>query len=126
MADTVKRYIKPAMTVLIILMYTVGLGGLPASARPVQNQDAVAKKLYNGIRGDSAPLSQDMIKILAALETRVGDRQRLLEKTEEKLARLSEKDLRLIASLCERIPADGHSAESDIAFLLATALVILS
>jgi hypothetical protein len=84
MADTVKRYIKPAMTVLMVLMYTVCLGGLPASARPVQNQDAVANKLYNGIRGENSSLSPNTLKILAALETRVGNRRRLLEKTEEK------------------------------------------
>jgi hypothetical protein len=125
-ADTVKKYIRRAMTIFAVLMFVLGLNGRTVSARPLHSQDAAVNTLYYGVRGHSAPQSPDMIKILAALETKVQGRHRLLEKAEEKLAGLSGKDLKLIASLCDRIPVDGRSAESDIAFLLATALIILS
>lgn len=136
----VKKYIKTALIVLMVLMHTQGF--LQAvSAGPVQDQGTAVNpvtwnppapagesstKVYNGVRGHSAPQSPDTMKILAALETRAGNSQRLLEKVGEKLAVLSEKDVRLIASLCERMPAEGRTAQSDIAFLLATALMILS
>jgi hypothetical protein len=67
----------------------------------------------------------EALKILSVLEERTGD-QRLLERAWEKLLTLSDKEIRLIGSLCERISSDGQTAGGDIAFLLVTALIVLS
>jgi hypothetical protein len=125
MAAIVKKYIKRSMIVFMVFMHTLCSGGQPPSARPTQGRDAVIDNVYSGGRGDSTPLSPVSMKVVSALEARVGDRQ-LLEKIRKKLAGLSNEDLKLIASLCAGIPAEGRTAQSDIAFLLATALVILS
>jgi hypothetical protein len=66
-----------------------------------------------------------MFTVLSVLEKRVGD-QRLLGKIRDKLPTLSEDRLRMIASLSERVAVDDHSAKTDIAFLLLTALIIFS
>jgi hypothetical protein len=122
MAATAKRCIKPAMTLMLVLMFALSSGGSFASTPPVQ-ETGVNKLLY-GVRGHSAP-SPDMIKILSVLEKRVED-GKLMEKAKEKLATLNGEELGLIASLCERIEARGHDAGADIAFLMAAMLVVLS
>jgi hypothetical protein len=63
-------------------------------------------------------------KILSALELRVRDRV-ILRKTAHKLATLNDGEIRLIASLSERV-AGGSGLAADIALLLLTALLILS
>jgi hypothetical protein len=69
--------------------------------------------------------TSEMFTVLSVLEKRVGD-QRLLGKIRDKLPTLSEDRLRMIASLSERVAVDDHSAKTDIAFLLLTALIIFS
>lgn len=64
-------------------------------------------------------------RILSVLESRIADHQ-LVEKAKDKLFRLSEDEIRLIASLCDRINNEGNTTGSDIAFSLVTALIILS
>jgi len=66
----------------------------------------------------------DMAKILSVLENKMGG-QKLPEKAMDKLFTLSDGQIRLIASLAERIANDGHTGGADIAFLLITALIIL-
>jgi hypothetical protein len=39
---------------------------------------------------------------------------------------MNDRDLQLISSLCDRISADRGTAGADIAFLLITALIVLS
>jgi hypothetical protein len=63
--------------------------------------------------------------ILSVLEDRIDD-PRLLAKTKEKLSILTGEKIHLIASLCNRISADGQTAGADIAFSLVTALIVLS
>jgi hypothetical protein len=63
-------------------------------------------------------------KILSALGHRVRDRV-ILRKTAHKLATLNDGQIRLIASLSERI-AGGGGLAADVALLLLTALLILS
>lgn len=69
--------------------------------------------------------TRHMNSILSVLKSRISDRQ-MLEKAKDKLFRLNEKEIRLIASLCDRIQDEGNTAGSDIAFSLVTALIILS
>ncbi len=63
-------------------------------------------------------------KILSALGHRVRDRV-ILRKTAHKLATMTDGQIRLIASLSERI-AGGGGLAADVALLLLTALLILS
>ncbi len=67
----------------------------------------------------------DVMKILSVLEKKVGD-QKLLEKAKEKLSTLKEPEFSLISSLSEQIVKEGDRPGVDIAFLLITALIILS
>ena len=90
---------------------------------------AVDGVLRQGIRlhDHNKELKQDssMAKIMPVLESRVDD-QKLLEKAKDKLAIMDEAEIRLIASLCERISLDRGTPDADIAFLLVTALIVLS
>jgi hypothetical protein len=66
----------------------------------------------------------DVSKILLVLENRIEDQQ-LLEKTRDKLLTLNDRQIRLIASLSDRVHTEGNTTGSDIAFLLMTALITL-
>jgi len=69
--------------------------------------------------------TSEMFKVLSVVEKRVGD-ERLLKKIKDKLPALSDDRLQMIASLSEKIGADDHSAQTDIAFLILTTLIIFS
>jgi len=64
-------------------------------------------------------------KILSVLALRSSG-GKVLGKAAEKLSAMNDRDLQLIASLCDRISADGGTAGADIAFSLITAMVVLS
>ena len=70
-------------------------------------------------------LHPDVFKVLAVLEHRIGDR-RLLEEARYKLAGMSESRLQLAVSLSERVADHGSLAETHIAFLLLTTLIVFS
>jgi hypothetical protein len=85
-------------------------------------------------RGDWPPLRHagaaavadrraETAKILSALGRRVRD-QGILRKTAHKLATLNDGQIRLIASLSDRV-ASGGGLAADVALLLLTALLIL-
>ncbi|MBW8058415.1 MAG: hypothetical protein FVQ86_10445 [candidate division NC10 bacterium] len=67
----------------------------------------------------------DTVNILSVLNKRIGDKQ-LLKKAKDKLSRLDDAEIRLIASLCDQISGDGRKVGTDIAFLLVMVLIILS
>ena len=64
-------------------------------------------------------------KIVSTLAIRNPDRK-VLDKAAEKLYVMNNRDLRLIASLCDRISAADVTAGADIAFSLITAMIVLS
>ena len=70
-------------------------------------------------------LKVEMLKILPVLEEKIGDRN-LLEKSKEKIFAMNSRELHLVAALCEKISDEGQTVSSDIAFLLVTALIVLS
>ena len=123
MLRTEKTYTKTAMAVLIGIVLVLSFA-LAATARP---QEDVVKSAVYGIRGHSAPsaTSAEMVNILSMLEERADD-ERLIEKAKQKLATMNERDLRLMASLCDRIWVTGNDAGADIAFLMTAMLVVLS
>lgn len=120
MLRTEQTYIRTAKAVLVGIALVLSFA-LVATARP---QGDVEKSVIRGIRGHHAP-SPEMLKVLLVLEARAED-GRLMEKAKQKLATLDEKDLRLMASLCDRIEARGNDAGADIAFLMTAMLVVLS
>lgn len=67
----------------------------------------------------------DEQRVLAVLRQRVND-IRLLEKVGHKLSAMSENRLRLVVSLSDRVAGGAPTAETDIAFLLLTTLIIFS
>lgn len=75
--------------------------------------------------GHSHNRKGDMLKILSVLESKM-EGERIPEKARDKLSTLGDGQLRLMASLSELVADDGHRAAADIAFLLITALIVLS
>src|SRR5688572_28521477 len=63
-------------------------------------------------------------RIVRVLETRMEGQR--LQKVQDKLSTLSPEQIRLLDSLAARIIENDHTAASDIAFLLITALIISS
>lgn len=116
------KFIKSALVALLLILMIALLLGLPAAwAR--SGEDA-AGGLPRGVRGRTGT-AQDMAQILSVLGSQVEEGT-LMDRTKEKLETLRNDDLRLIASLCERIPHNGENARADLAFLLAAALVVFS
>jgi hypothetical protein len=66
-----------------------------------------------------------MLKILPVLEDKI-ENKKLLKKSKEKIFAMNSRELHLVASLCEKISDEGQTVSSDIAFLLVTALIVLS
>ena len=70
-------------------------------------------------------LKVEMLKILPVLEEKIENRN-LLDKSKEKIFAMNSRELHLVAALCEKISDEGQTVSSDIAFLLVTALIVLS
>ena len=64
-------------------------------------------------------------KIMSVLEDRIEDPE-VLAKTRDKLHTLSDEEIRLVSSLCDRIANGERTAQADIVFSLVTALIVLS
>lgn len=84
---------------------------------------ATASPKRPGIREPA--LNLEMLKILPVLEGKIDNRE-LLEKSKEKIYAMDSREVRLIAALCEKISDERQGFSSDIAFLLVTALIVLS
>ena len=90
--------------------------GPPAyGAKTAQMQSIVRKPALN----------VDMHRILPVLEDKIENRN-LLEKSKEKIYTMDRRELHLVAALCDKISDEGQTVSSDIAFLLVTALIVLS
>ena len=64
-------------------------------------------------------------RILAVLDDRIKDPE-ILAKAKEKLQTMPADEIRLVASLCDRVSAAKEAPRADIAFSLVTALIVLS
>jgi hypothetical protein len=69
--------------------------------------------------------SAEAFKVLSMMEKRVTDRK-LIQKIKDKLPTLGENRLRMLAYLSEEVGVDDRSPKTDIAFLIATTLIIFS
>jgi len=107
------KYISAQIFLLLCALFLVC--GSPAyGAATAQRQPIVREPVFNA----------ELFKILPVLEDKIGDRK-LLEKSKEKIYGMDSREVRLIAALCEKV-SDEQTVSSDIAFLLVTALIVLS
>jgi len=90
--------------------------GSPAQAVETAQKHPIVRELS---------LNVEMLKILPVLEDKIGDKK-LLERSKEKIYTMDGHELHLVADLCEKISGEGQTVSSDIAFLLVTALIVLS
>lgn len=106
----------PCLAILLVL--GPGLAHAGATARADARPSRIAI--------ETAPVRRAEIeKILAVLEREIADPV-LRAKALDKLATLSDRQLRLLASLSEHVAAAGDGPAGGIALFLITALLILS
>jgi len=115
------RVNKP-FSVLIALVFIISLVILSFPSSSMAVSSLYSPKASNP---DLKKLKDDRSKIRLVLEKKTGDKE-LIEKVEDNLFTLSDGEIKLISSLCERISRDSHSAGADIAFLLITTLIVFS
>jgi hypothetical protein len=117
MAQSTKIFLSILITILLSAAAFEGVSpALPhAAARDYQ--------------GPAAPhegaSKRDLSLMLNILESRIGS-HRIPDQAKEKLAAMDEKKFRLVDALCGRIAQSGDSPGSDLALLLAAALIVLS
>jgi len=111
-----KRFVKTVATGLALVQWFIFLPSatLAASGKTASDSDA------SYVLGFSA----DVSRILSVFENRIEDQQ-ILERTKDKLLTLDQRQIRLIASLSDRVAKEGNTTGADIAFLLMTALITL-
>jgi len=118
MAKRIKFYLILLLMILfsVALFEGLSLASLPTSA------DTVSARPRHG----QLPLKRsgcELITITKALENRLKGRH-LPEKAKEKLETMQKSDIRLIVALCEHMTT-RDSAGAEVAFLLATALIMV-
>jgi len=74
---------------------------------------------------ESRAVMSETSKIMSVLEDRIEDPE-VLAKTRDKVHTLSDEEIRLVSSLCDRIATGERTAQADIVFSLVTALIVLS
>lgn len=94
--------------------------GLPEHVPSAVAHGAVQVKSDFGERTDARTL-----RVLSLVESRTSD-PRVLSQIRHKLSTVSDGQLQMLSSLSERVVSRGGKAESDVAFLLLTALIIFS
>ncbi len=111
MKTTITHFMIPILACLLILLSAGFSSGSSMPQRAIHIEE----------RNQKAPLA----KILPVLESRVGDRK-LIERAKAKLTAMDDAEIRLVSSLCERMSRERGTPDADIAFLLVTALIVLS
>lgn len=119
MTTSLKRFIKPSVLLALLWSSPVVLA---------DSSNALAAVTGTGPQSASARAVNrraDLGTILSVLEWKMGS-DPLPGKVREKLSTLSDGQIRLIASLSERMAVGGQTASADVAFLLVAALIVLS
>jgi hypothetical protein len=110
--------LQPAITIIAILLLaspvpaTVPRDGSVSGAGLAAHARTGAKKL-------------ERAAILQVIEHRTSE-PRVVERLQEKLAKLDDRRLQLVAALCERIAADGGGPGAEIAYTMIMVLIVLS
>jgi len=118
MARRLRRYILPALPRSIIGVLVICLGCFSATA-------VAAPSRTWATPFPSASREAHLNRILSVLEKRMPSHA-VSERARAKLLTLSDGQVRIAASLADRIGEDGHTAVAETAFLLLTVLIILS
>jgi hypothetical protein len=103
--------------ILIFILWTISLC-IPLTAMALNRFEAPQSNMV-------IIHEKERIKIQKILNQKIEDKA-LLKKAEQKLSTLSDEEILLISSLCDRIPESDSSAGADVAFLLVTTLIIFS
>ncbi len=118
MAPRLTRYILSILSQPIVGLLVICIGCFSATAVAAPSRTWVAPS-------ESASRDVSLIRIVSVLENRMPS-HKLSEKARAKLLTLSDRQVRIAASLAERIAEDDHAAVAETAFLLLTVLIILS
>jgi len=113
---TMSRFLQKAALWSVVIACSFPVGSATAAFGP---RPAAFTGGYAETRG------AETVKVLSVLALRSSG-GKVLGKAAEKLAAMSDRDLRLIASLCDRISADRGTAGAEIAVSLITAMIVLS
>jgi hypothetical protein len=114
-----RNFAKRTMTgITFLVIFAVFTVQPPLAASGISGPKEVSLS-YKMIR------EEDQYKILEVLENKMGGKK-LSVKAKEKILALNEGQTRLIISLCDRIEENDHAAGAEIAYLLITALILLS
>ncbi len=113
------QVIKAVLVMLgLILLCVIVVDNAAAAGLPAETSSHVP--VIQATRNQS-----EVARIVSVLERRIGS-HRLPMQAKEKLDRMPEKDIQLVASLCDRMAAAHDRAGTDLALLLATVLIVLS
>jgi hypothetical protein len=107
---------------LIVLLSSAAFETI-ASAMPGQTGTARLTPHQEKIAPDHD--KRELARTIGILESKTGI-HRLPRQTKEKLAAMNEKEFMLVRKLCDRIAGSGDTPGTDIALLLAAALIVLS
>ncbi len=113
------------MNSLLALVFTALLGITIVAGPSMASTQGSTVPLSRPARDIPSSKERDLSRIVSVLESRVGNRQ-LPAKVRNKLAAMDDKEIRLLASLCDRVSQSGETAGSDLALMLAAALIVLS
>jgi len=117
------------ITLSIILAFLLCLSvvgeayGIPQKHRQSGKERQVTKQ--NLSIHDSRLMKVEASKIMSILQRRIVD-PKVLKKTRDKLLTLPVGEVRLLSSLCDRIPGNERTAKSNVLFSLVTTLIVLS
>jgi len=110
---------KSAAILLFVVLCAADGNGL--SAASMTEQPVAAPLLTQSGRMSPGRPDPGLEKIITVLEGRIRNHT-LPEKARNKLAAMNGEELKLVASLCDRMSGAG----ADVAFLLAAALIVLT
>jgi hypothetical protein len=118
MARGIKKFLLILMTILLSITATEGVATTLPHAVALDYQGPTAPR--------KSANERDLSLVINILESRIGS-YRIPTQAKEKLAAMDEKEFGLVEALCGRIAArSGDSPGSDLALLLAAALIVLS
>jgi hypothetical protein len=109
---------RTALAVSLTMLPLAVSGSIPADAAPPPHPPRASSVA-------ATERQREIARILSVLDRRTADPE-VRRRAADKLGTLSDGQIRLIASLSERVSDDGAGPTAGIALLLITALLILS
>lgn len=120
MAKFINYLLATLLTMLLCVVVLVGLSAASPQERAGSGSSDLQMMPLSHARSE-----QDLERIVSVIERKIGSR-RMPEEAKEKLSVMERQDLRLIASLCDRIALSNDRAGTDIALLLVASLIVLT